>query len=146
MGTVSAAGDFNRAGNTVAAAGCPNHLHISAPVFLIEINDEEAASFILQERINPEYMTTTQVRFNRSRIIGTVLRMGAICAFSLWLQANAVFPLISACRTVAGASVFAFPAAGKHIGSALEQREEKRDSVRKRASFRYRNIHGHIVM
>ena len=95
-------------------------MHIAAPVFFIEIDGQEAAGFVLQERIDPENMMSAQMGSYGVFIIGAIFRTGAIRAFSFRLQAHARLPFVFACRTVAGASVFVLPAAGIYIRSPLE--------------------------
>ena len=95
-------------------------MNIAAPVFFVEIDGEEAAGIILKKRIDAENMTPAQMGFYGVFVIGAVFRMGTIHTFSFRLQADTGLPFVFACRTVAGASVFALPAAGIYIRSPLE--------------------------
>lgn len=135
MRTVSTAGDFYGAWDVGIAAGSGDHLHIVAPVFFVEIDSKEAAGFVLQEWIDAENATSTQMRFYGTCVIGTIFRMGAIRAFSFRLQAHAGLPFVFASRTVARSSVFAFSAVGIYIRPPLKQREEECNFFWKRAAF-----------
>lgn len=116
MRAIPAAGYFYGAWNTVFATGISDHPHVATPVFFIEIDGEETAGIIPQQRIDAEHMPSAKVIFNGPFIIGAVCCIGAIRAFSFWLQAYARFPFVHAYGTVAGATRFALPAAGNTSG------------------------------
>jgi hypothetical protein len=117
-------------------------LGIAGPTLIVEIQGQEVASVIEEQRIYAgdeiaasawaNAVLAAEMAFNHVGGYGDECLVRALTASDLRLAANAAYPLVGACWSIArAAGLGVFPPDGEDIGPTCKEAAEKRNFVRR---------------
>ena len=127
MGAVARARDFDRDRNAQLATRMCEGLCIAAPIGVVEIDSQEMAGIVGQQRIDADGVTA-----GKMVVEGLVSQwyqepVAAVGALDARLLANACAPFVGTRGRIAGLARLALPAHWIDIGAATKQPAEERD-------------------
>ena len=121
MGTGSAAGALHGTGQLPSFTDRANQGNILLPAFVVEVQGQEAAGIVRQNRIDTDDVPTKLIPASEMSVNSLIRQWKQLAVFtvratSLWLEANTRFPLVAADRRIAAfPGLCALPSQSKHI-------------------------------